>query len=224
MSLDDTRAPVKHKRLLLYSALYVLIFVLGLGPTYWLMFSITGSKTIAIYILAFSVLLIAPLFFVSLYWSFRSEFRAFMITTEESMSIAQSSMLIAISSIFLIGGALIFQDGWLFVGAVLLMIYVFLTGLSVRFLWRSKRQAYEKLIGDRMPNASPTSLNRPQRRNLLPVIVLSTVIQVFGWSGIYLIFQGSVFIGVSAITIAALLCSPLVRKVRGTVVADANTT
>lgn len=215
---------MKYKRLLLYSALYLLSFVVGFGLPYWLIVSITGSRIVATYVLGFSVLLIAPIFFVSFYWAYRWEFRPFTITPEESKSLSRASMLVGISSLFLIWGTPIFQNGWRFTGGVGFAIYALLTVFHVRLLWQSKRRTHERLITEGGLGSAPSSLTQAQRKNLLPIIVISVVIQVFVWSGIYLIYQGSVFSGISATAIGVLLCLPLVRKLRRTVVSAVNVT
>jgi hypothetical protein len=105
---------VKPRRLLFQSSGYLLSLVVGFGLPYWLVRLITGSKMLATYVLAFSIVLVTPLLFIVLYWSYRLEFRPLPITPEESKNNSQSSMLLAISSLFLIWGVLIFQHGWYF--------------------------------------------------------------------------------------------------------------
>jgi hypothetical protein len=98
---------VKPRRLLFQSSGYLLSLVVGFGLPYWLVRLITGSKMLATYVLAFSIVLVTPLLFIVLYWSYRLEFRPLPITPEESKNNSQSSMLLAISSLFLIWGVLI---------------------------------------------------------------------------------------------------------------------
>lgn len=204
--------------------LYILSFIVGVGLPYWLIVSITGSTTTATYVLGFSVLLIAPMFFVNFYWAYRFEFKPFTMTSEESKALSRSSTLVAISALFLIWGTLIFQNGWRFTGAVPVAIYAVLTVLQLRLAWQSKRRTHERLLEESGFGAASSSFTLAQRRNLFPIIVIGVVNQVFVWGGIYLIYQGSVFLGILATAIGALLCLPLVRKLCQTVESTANVT
>lgn len=214
--LADT-TPV-NKRLLFYLALCVISLAAALSVTYWLSVFVLGSKTLAVYVLGFSVVLIAPTFFISFYWSYRLDFRASTITPEESKTVFRSSWLLAIAALPLFWGTLLFKNGWQVTGAVALAIYLSLAALHVRLLWQSRRRTYERLIAEGGLGTATSPLTQAQGRNLSAIIMITIVIAGFVWSGVYLIVQGSFFLGALATTIGALLCSPLMRKIRQTLV------
>jgi hypothetical protein len=215
---------VKPRRLLFQSSGYLLSLVVGFGLPYWLVRLITGSKMLATYVLAFSIVLVTPLLFIVLYWSYRLEFRPLPITPEESKNNSQSSMLLAISSLFLIWGVLIFQHGWVFLGAVGVTIYVFLTARLVRVTWRSQRGRYKRLVAQgRLSEPVPTAV-LTQPKNLRPIIALIIASQVFLWGGLYIVSQGAVSLGISVTAIGVLLCLVLVRKVRQSALSQVSVT
>jgi hypothetical protein len=213
-----------HNRLLLYLGLYGLSVVLGLGLIYAVAFLATGSGTIAAFVVGSAAVLIAPLVIVSFYWSYRSEFKPIKISAEEFASVSRSSMLVAISSSFLIWGTLSFTNGRLSTGAVALTMYAALTVLQVRLLWGAKRRTYEGLIESTKPTAVSLSVSRAQRKRWIPIVIIGVAVQAFGWTGLYLIFQGLVIVGAVLCTIAALLCAPLLRRVQRAVVEGSSVT
>ena len=174
---------------------------------------VSGSQTVANYVTIFVVLLIAPLVVVSQYWAYRLDFRPYKFNPQESKNISRSSFLLPTSSLFLMGGVVTWQRGWVFSGSIVLLVYVVVMAFHVRLVWCTYRSMHARL-GLHSGSSSTLSLTRVQKSNLLWIIVFALLVNLFSWTGLYLIFDGRLYWGTATAVVGAFLCSPLIRRIQ----------
>ena len=88
----------------------------------------------------------------------------------------------------------------------------------MRLSWRTYRRKHARLVAEGLLTGEQQPLNRDQRNSFLMAIAIAIVVNVFGWVGIYYIYHGFVSLGLLLASIGAMLCHPLIRKLRQAVV------
>lgn len=213
-----TPRTLKGLRALFYLCLSLLSVGVSFGLVYLLALYITASRDLAADLIVLAGVLIAPFLFVVLYWTYRCEFRPHRLTSEEDDTLSRGTKLVALSALPYIFGAIAWKGDWLLASVIALAVYVALTVYYVRLLWRAYRRKHQRLIAEDLLSGERQKLDREQRNSLCVAITIAFVINVFAWTGIYYIYHGAISLGILLVSIGAILCYPMSRKLRQAVV------
>jgi hypothetical protein len=206
------------------SFFYTSLALLSTAVTFWLGYLvalyITASRELAVGLLIACGLLMAPFLFVVLYWDYRCEYQPHRITSDESHALLRVSALLAVLSGPCIVGVFAWRSGSLSLSAFSFAIFGALMAYNLRLLWRLYRVKHERLVAEGLLSGEHKHLTREQRSKLLVVIVMALLVNVSTWTGIYFIFHGAILLGLSLACFGAVLCHPMVRKLRQAVVLE----
>lgn len=218
-----TRGTLKRVR----SFFYTCLTLLSIGVTFWLVYLLTryisASRELAMGLLIAAGLLMLPFLFVVLYWAYRCEYQPHRITSNEFHALSRASALLAVSSLPCIVGVFTWRSGSLSVSVTALTIFVVLMAYDLRLFWGLYRAKHERLVAEGLVSSERKQLTAEQRSNLLVAILIGVVVNVSVWTGIYFIFHGAVLLGTSLAGLGALLCYPMIRKLRQAVVLEQAT-
>ena len=179
---------------------------------------ITESRELANGVVTVLTMMLGPFLFVMLYWARRCKYRSNRMNSDESRNISRVSGVMSLSSLPCFIGVFAWQKNSFSVSAIGLGIFGVFMAYSMRLLWRLYRSKYERMIAEGLLSDAPQQLRPEQRKSLFVAIVLAIFVSVLGWTGIYFFFRGSILLGVSLPALGALLCQPMIRKLRQAVV------
>jgi hypothetical protein len=210
----------KKLRPVFYAGIALVSLAATFALIYFLVLYITVSYELAILLVVFGAIFLSPFLFVVLYWTYRLEFRPHAITEDELSHTNRSSQIMALASLPYFFGIFAWRDGLVLISIVALSFYAALTIYGVNSLWRFNRTQYERLIAEGLLRSERQRLTPKQRSSLIWVCIVGFIVSVLVWTGIYFMWRGSNFLGLSLASLGAVLCHPMIRKLRQVVLEE----